>query len=109
MGSTLQEMDDKELYEQLEQAGLVERLENDPAWGMLREAGNRIVERAVAEFALRCDPTDVKHVTELKTIIKKYKFGLFNEVSVLKSESEQLYQEARNRGIFRGIFGGKDE
>ena len=100
----LNSIEDKELYELLEKATLAERLENDPAWKMLREAGNRIVDRAVDEFALRSDPKNIEQIINLKTIIKKYKYGIFQEVEMLKRESEFAFEEAKDRGIIGGFM-----
>jgi len=101
------EMSDKELYKQLEQSDLVSKLETDPAWSMLKEAANRIVERAIREFALNPNlSNDASRIIELQTVIKKYRFGLFNEVEMLKSESEFIYQTAKARGLIGGLWDG---
>lgn len=99
MNETLSQLDDKELFDQLEKAGLAEKLEDSPEWKLLKEAANRIVERALTEFALRTKPDDQAAIITLQTIIKKYKFGLFDEIKVLKDASNMLYEEARQRGM----------
>lgn len=105
MGVSVHELDDKELYDNLEKAGLVDKLMSDPAWGMLQEAADRIVNRAIVEFALRTDPTDIKKVVALQVIIKKYRVGgLFEEIKTLKSESEAIYEEARQRGLLGRLW-----
>ena len=100
------EMGDKELFENLEKAGLVDKLENDPAWKMLKEAASRIIERAITEFALKTEAKDIEKIIMLQTIIKKYKYGLFDEVKFLKNESDALFQEAKQRGAIGDMFHG---
>lgn len=105
MSEILRDMDDRELYETLEKAGLVEKLRSDPAWKMLQEAATRIAERAVMEFALKTDPTDTKKIIMLQTILKKYKVGgLFDEIKMLESESNAIFNEAKQRGLIGGLF-----
>ncbi len=99
MNDTLEKLDDKELYDQLEKAGLAEKLENNPEWKLLKEAANRIIDRAITEFALRTKPDDLKAIIILQTIIKKYKYGIFDEIKVLKDASNMLTEEARDRGL----------
>jgi hypothetical protein len=100
----LQHIDDKALYDLIEKASLAEKLENDPAWKMLKEAGERIVDRAITEFALKCKPNDIEHIILLQTVIKKYKYGLFDEVRVLKTEADQAFLEAQERGVIGDFF-----
>lgn len=71
----------------------------DPAWKMLQEAGKRIVDRAIDEFAMKVKAGDTTRIIELQTIIRKYKYGLFDEVRMLKMESDQAYAEAKERGV----------
>jgi hypothetical protein len=104
MNDTLEKLDDKELYDQLEKAGLAEKLESQPEWALIKEAANRIVDRAITEFALRTKPDDMKAIIMLQVIIKKYKFGVFDEIKVLKEASEMLSEEAKSRGIFGDFF-----
>jgi hypothetical protein len=99
MGLTLQDLDDKQLYDELHKAGLAEKLANDPAWGLFKEASDRIVERAVAEFALKTDLTDVEKVMRLQMTIRMYRFGFLRELEMLKEESNSIYREAQERGI----------
>lgn len=100
MSEALSNVDDKELYELIEKANLADKLVNDPTYKLLREAADRIVERAVTEFALKAEPDNLVEIIKLQTVIRLYKFGLFREVEVLKRESESAYQEAKDRGVF---------
>jgi hypothetical protein len=95
----LDEMEDKDVYDYLHKAGLVEKLTNTEEWKVLKEAGERIVDRALTEFALKTKADDLTRIIELQTTIRKYKFGLFNEVELLKQNSELLFKEARERGL----------
>ena len=96
----LTNIDDKALYDLIEKSNLAEKLETDPAWKMLREAGDRIVERAVNEFATKTNPNDTERIVELQVIIKKYKYGLFDEIRILKQESDTAFRELQERGTF---------
>ena len=102
MASNYRELTDPELYDQLEKANLAEKLEVQPEWAMLKEAANRIVERAVLELTVKCKASETERIIQLQTIIKKYKYGLFDEIKVLKMESEQLFTEAHDRGLVGG-------
>lgn len=99
----VQELDDKTLFQELQKAALVDKLESSEEWKMLREAATRIIERAIYEFALKTevssDPKDLSKVIRLQQIIRLYKFGLFKEVEILAKESDILFNEAKDRGI----------
>ncbi|MFQ5687298.1 MAG: hypothetical protein ACE5GV_11610 [Candidatus Scalindua sp.] len=90
-------LEDKELYDKLERAALANKLKSSNEWKLLEEARKRIVERAVCEFATRTDVTDIAKLTELKVIIKKYKYGLFSELDLLIQEGELAFHEYKNR------------
>lgn len=97
-------LDDKELFEQLNKAGLIDKLATSPEWKMLTEAANRIVDRAIKEFACNVKATDTLRIIELQTIIRKYRYGLIEEVNILKNESEFIYQTAKDRGLIGDIL-----
>ena len=99
MATNFSDLSDSELYGELEKANLADKLENQPEWAMLKEAAQRIVDRAVSQFALKCEADDIRKIIMLQTIIKKYKFGLFDEIKILKMESNQLFEEAKDRGL----------
>jgi len=94
-------LDDRVLYEKLEKAGLADRLETQPEWKLLKEGSERIIERAIAEFALKTKADDIVRIIELQTIIKKYKYGLFEEIKWLVQEGELIFEEGKNRGILQ--------
>ena len=100
----IEELDDKELYDRLHKAGLVEKLETDEHWKMLNEARRRIIDRAVNEFAFKTKTDDILKVTELQVILRKYLRGLFDEVESLKRESTMLYEEAKQRGLVGDFY-----
>ena len=95
----INKLGDKELYDQLQKAGLADRLENDESYQLLKEAAKRITDRAVDEFSLKADPTNLAQIIKLQMVIRLYKHGLFKEIEILKNESELLFQEAKDRGI----------
>lgn len=99
---SLEKLDDKEIFDQLHKAGLAEKLVNEEHWKLLKEASDRIVERAVKEFALKADPTNLAHIIQLQTVIRQYKYGFLREIEILKTESELLFDEARDRGLLGG-------
>lgn len=94
-------LDDKELYDRLSQAGLVERLTTSMEWGLLKEASRRIVDRAIDKFALSPPEIldDKAAMADLRAIIKKWKYGIFSEIEMLKQDGEAAFYEAQNRGI----------
>jgi hypothetical protein len=94
------DIDDKELISQLEKAALSERLRNQEEWKLLQEAANRIVDRAVTQFAkMTLNADTIYEAMELQIIIRKYKHGLFKEVDLLAQEGERLFEEAKDRDL----------
>lgn len=89
-------LDDKELFDRLEKAGLVEKLQTDPAWGLLKEAAGRIVDRAERTL-VNTPASNTEGIIELQQVIKKWKYGLFAELEMLKQESEVAYRELQER------------
>ena len=102
MGTNYSDLGDKDLFELLEKAGLADKLINAPEWKMLDEARKRIVDRAVDELATKVKAHETERIIELQTIIRKYKYGLFDEVKLLKLESDAAFTEAEDRGIIGG-------
>ena len=92
--------EDKELFESIEKGGFVEKLESDPSWKILREIADKIVEKAVIEFAVKTKPDDVVRIIQLQTIIKKYKFAFFDEIQRYKDDADMAYIEVQERGTF---------
>lgn len=103
-----EQLTDKALWDSLEKAGLADKLESSPEWKLLKEAADRIVERAIHEFAMKtdvsADPKDLAHIIRIQQVLRMYKYGLFKEVDVLKRESEYLFYEAKERGMLGGAF-----
>ena len=97
----LRQLSDKELWDKLNQAELAEKILNDPAWALLKEAGNRIVDRALQKFSMAMKADDLVGIIETQLIIKKYKYGLLDELEQLKVEAEYIEEEilgeAQNR------------
>ncbi len=98
---SLEQLDDKELYDRLHKAGLAEKLKSSEEWQLVKEAANRIVEKAIREF-ISADPSDMVHIAQLQIIFKKYKYNLFSEVDAIERESKMLYEEAVDRGLIGG-------
>lgn len=94
-------LDDRELFDKLQKAGLAEALRNSPEWSLVREAARRIVDRAVEKFAIATKADDVVGIVELQATIRKYKFGLFEEIGQLVQEGEIAFEEAKSRGLFK--------
>jgi len=97
-------LDDKALFDQLNKAGLAEKLKSDPDWELFKEGAKRVIDMAVDEFAVRTDPKDLAKIIQLQVIIKKYKFKLFSEIEQIASEGELAFEEAKHRGILRKLF-----
>ena len=105
MATSLDDISDKELFEKIEEAHLVERLESDPAFNLLKVAASRIVDKAIMEFT-KTAPDDAMAIAQLQIIIKKYKWNLFNEINLIKQESKLVYEEARDRGVIGNFLEG---
>lgn len=92
------EMTDDELYEALKDADLADRFLESPQGKLIKKAANNIVDRAVQEFALNPDITkNLEKLVELRVIIKKYKYGLFEEINQLRTMGFLVWQELKTR------------
>lgn len=92
-------LEDKELFEKLQQAELSDKLVNSKEWQLLKVAADRIVERALERFALVIKADDIVGVIETQILLRKYKFGLFSEVDQLAKEGRLYYEELQDRGV----------
>ena len=99
---------DKELFDKISQAALAEKLETHDEWKLLRVAADRIVERAVRAL-IQTPATNTAAVIELQQVIKKYKFGLFAEIDLLRQEGEFVLDELRNRNETTEFFSPNSE
>lgn len=93
------DLDDKALFDCLQRATLAEKLKTSPEWKLLQEAADRIVERTLKRFALSMKADDIVGVIETQLLLKKYRYGLFDELNQLVSEGENVFEEAVARGV----------
>jgi hypothetical protein len=91
------ELEDKELYDKIEQGNLADGFLKSKNGKLVNEAARRIIEKAVCEFALRTDVNDIAKVIELQIIIRKYKFGLFEEIKMLAEDGREAEDELQDR------------
>ena len=94
-------LDDKELVQKMDKAGLADKLKNDEAFQLLKEAGNRIAERAISDFVFKVPLDEIQAIATLKAIIRKYKYELFTEIGTLAVEGDILFEEIKDRGLFK--------
>ena len=94
------DLDDKELLQKMDKSALADKLKNDEAFQLLREAGNRIAERAIAEFVFKVPLDDLQGLASLKAIIRKYKYELFAEIEAIAMEGDILFEEVKGRDLF---------
>ena len=92
-------MEDKELFDRLHKADLAQKVKTHDDWALLTEARERIVDRAIAAFAMGTKADDLVRIIELQTIIKKYKYGLFDEIEQIAREGELVFNEMRDRDL----------
>lgn len=96
-------LDDKELFDRLEKSGLAEKLDNDPAWKLIKEAGDRIVAAAADEFANNVKADDVVRIIELQVIMKKFKW-IFSEIDMMIQEGHLVFEECKERGLVEKLL-----
>ena len=94
------DLDDKELLQKMDKSALADKLKNDEAFQLLREAGNRIAERAIADFVFKVPLDDLQGLASLKAIIRKYKYELFAEIEAIAMEGDILFEEIKGRDLF---------
>lgn len=92
-------LDDKELFDKLQKAELSTRLINSDEWKLLKEAADRIIDRTLERFAFSIKADDMVGIIETQILLRKYKYGLFTEVSQLAQEGELYFNELRDRGV----------
>ncbi len=93
-------MTDEELYKQIEVIDLADKFLDSPQGHLIQEAAKRIIERATAEIAfhgVELIETNKAKIIELILIIKKYKFGVFEEIKQISREGHLVYEEIKNR------------
>lgn len=93
-------LEDKELFNKLQQVELADKLIHSPEWKLLKVAADRIIERALERFALAMKADDLIGVMETQLLLRKYKYGLFSELDQLAQEGELYYEELKDRGAF---------
>lgn len=76
--------------ETLRKIDLTTTLVTSNEWRIVKDAAERIVERAVYKFATATKADDLVGIIELQTIIKKYKYGLFSEIEQLAGITRHL-------------------
>ena len=99
MSDDLEHLSDIELLKELEESALAERLKSSEEWKLLKTLAERVVERAVNELAIKTRPDDIVRITELKTVIRKHKYGIFKEIELLAEKGPFLYDTARKRDL----------
>ena len=93
-------MSDEELYRQIESIDLADKFLDSPQGKLIHEAANRIIERATFEISVHgveMMENNKAKLIELILIIKKYKFGLFEEIKQISREGYLVYEELKNR------------
>lgn len=91
-------LEDKELFDKLQQVELADKLTHSPEWKLVKVASERIIERALERFALAMKADDLIGVMETQLLLRKYKYGLFSELDQLAQEGELYYEELKDRG-----------
>lgn len=94
------DLDDKELLQKMDKSALADKLKNDEAFQLLKEAGNRIAERAIKDFVYKIPLDDLQGLASLKAIIRKYKYELFAEIEAIAIEGDILFEEIKGRDLF---------
>ena len=90
---------DLEIYELLEKANLADMIAEQPEWKLIRVAAERIVDRSIDKLVNETKPDDIVGIIEAQTTIRKYKYGLFEEVEILRGDAEAAFEEAKARGV----------
>lgn len=96
-------LDDKALFDCLHRAELAERLKTSPEWKLLQEAADRIIDRTLKRFALSMKADDIVGIIETQLLLRKYRYGLFDELNQLVAEGESVFEEAVARGIIEDV------
>ena len=94
------DLDDKELLQKMDKSALADKLKNDEAFQLLREAGNRVAARAIHDFVFKVPLDDLQGLASLRAIIRKYKYELFAEIEAIAMEGDILFEEVKGRDLF---------
>lgn len=88
---------DAELHDLLAKSDGAQDFLNSKVGKIIQEVAHRKIEHAVAKFALQAKADDLREMIELQTIIRVYKYELFDDVKFLAREGENIFDEIHGR------------
>lgn len=94
-------LDNQELVKKMDKSGLAEKLISDEAFQLLKEAGKRIAERAIADFVYKVPLDDIQGLASIRAVIRKYKYDLFTEIESIAREGDHLFEELKERDLLK--------
>lgn len=94
-------LDDKHLFDKIEQATLAERLTTSPEWKLLDEVRKRAIDRWIDYFIFKMDTKNIADVEMVRAMIAIWKYDLFKTLNILKQEGEIAFEELNYSGKIR--------
>lgn len=91
-------LEDQELFDRLEKAGLAAALVTDPKWAILNEALKRLG-RACGKKLAKCNPTDLKTIVECQFTVNFCEEIVPSILRVAHSTGELAFNELKDRGV----------
>jgi hypothetical protein len=94
-------LEDKELFEKLEQGGLVEALKSDPRWKILKDCLTRSADKWMDYFLFKMDSRNIADIETVRAMVRIYKYDLFKGFEILTQEGEIAFEELKYRNQIR--------
>jgi len=96
------EFQDKELYDKLHKAGLLERMKTDEGFKLLQEVMDKAVNYWTDYFVFKVKPSDIGEVARVQSMLRIYKHEFFKNLNLIDLEGEEAYnrlQEQNNGSL----------
>lgn len=95
------EIEDDDLNELLEDAMEAEKFLDSPTSKIVQKLSQKTVDKYISKFVFEKPPNDLQAffmwAMEIRSVIRKHKFGIFEEIKALKEVGEDAYNERQFR------------
>lgn len=92
---------DKELFDKLQQAGIIEILKNSEEWKVIDEVRKRAIDYWVYHLVFKVKAGDIAEFERIRAIIRVWKYDLFRDLEIIKQEGEAAFEELKFKDKLR--------
>ena len=86
---------DKELFDKLQQAGVIEGLKNSEEWKIIDEVRRRAIDYWTYHLVFKVKAGDMSEFERIRAIIRVWKYDLFRDLEIIKQEGEMAFEELK--------------